>query len=131
MNKINIGISIYLNKSEIGEIRIAPYDVHFSRENILQPDIFFIKNENIRKIRPRGLFGAPDSIVEILSPSTSQLDCNEKKLIYEKYGVKEYFVVEPNTKSVTSFRLNNKKYEGQKNTKGIIKSITLNPEIRF
>jgi len=38
----------------------VPLDIHFSKENILQPDIIFIKNENIRKIKSRGLFGAPD-----------------------------------------------------------------------
>ena len=131
LNKININISIYLIKNAVGEIRIAPYDVHFSKENILQPDIVFIKNENIRKIKSRGLFGAPDLIVEILSPSTSHLDFDAKKLIYEKYGVQEYFIVEPNSKTVTSFRLKNKEYEEQKNTKGIIKSMMLNAEIKF
>ena len=131
VGEIYIEISLYLRKNKIGEIRIAPYDVHFSKENILQPDILFIRTENIRKIKSRGLFGAPDLIVEILSPATSHLDFDEKKLIYEKYGVQEYFIVEPNSKSVTSFRLKNKKYEEQKKTKGIIKSILLNTEIRF
>ncbi len=131
LNTINIEISIFLRKKVIGEIRIAPYDVHFSKENILQPDILFIKTENIRKIKSRGLFGAPDLIVEILSPATTHLDFDEKKLIYEKYGVQEYFIVEPNSKSVTSFLLKNKKYEEQKKTKGIIKSMLLNTEIRF
>ena len=131
INEINIEISLFLRKNKIGEVRIAPYDVHFSKENILQPDILFIKTENIRKIKSRGLFGAPDLIIEILSPATTHLDFDEKKLIYEKYGVQEYFIVEPNSKSVTSFLLKNKKYEEQKKTKGIIKSILLHTEIRF
>src|SRR5665647_2027404 len=80
LNKINIAISKILEKSRAGEIRIAPYDVHFSKQNILQPDILFIKNENLDKIRNRGLFGAPDLVIEILSPSTSQLDWEEKRL---------------------------------------------------
>ena len=103
LNEINIEISILLRKNRIGKIRIAPYDVHFSKQNILQPDILFIKNENLDKIQDKGIFGAPDLIIEILSPSTSQLDWEEKKLIYERYGVQEYFLVEPNSKSVTSF----------------------------
>jgi len=131
LNEINISISVLLRKHNLGKVFIAPLDVHFSKENILQPDIFFIKTENIRKIKSRGLFGAPDFIVEILSTATSHLDFGEKKLIYEKYGVREYFIVEPNSKSVTSFLLKNKKYEEQKKTKGIIKSILLHTEIRF
>ena len=131
LNKINIEISLYIRINKLGEIRIAPYDVHFSKENILQPDIVFIKNENIRKIKSRGLFGSPDLVIEILSPATSHLDFNEKKLVYEKYGVQEYFIVEPNSKTVTSLILKNKKYEEQKNKKAVIKSVILNAEIKF
>ena len=54
LNEINIEISILLRKNRIGKIRIAPYDVHFSKQNILQPDILFIKNENLDKIQDKG-----------------------------------------------------------------------------
>jgi Uma2 family endonuclease len=131
LNKINITISNYLATTAIGEVRISPYDVHFSKENILQPDILFIKKENLNKIRSRGLFGAPDFVIEILSPATSHIDFGEKKLIYEKYGVQEYFIVEPNSKTVSSFLLKDKEYQEQKTKKGIIKSVVLNTEIKF
>jgi len=131
LGEIYVEISLHLRKNKIGKIRIAPYDVHFSKQNILQPDLLFIKNENLNKIQSRGLFGAPDLIIEILSPSTSNLDWEEKKLIYERYGVQEYFLVEPNSKSVTSFFLKGTEYEEQENTKAIIKSVVLNSEIAF
>ncbi len=131
IGEIFIEISLYLRSNKIGEVRIAPYDVHFSKENILQPDILFIKKENLNKIKSRGLFGSPDLVIEILSPATSHLDFGEKKLVYEKYGVQEYFIVEPNSKSVTSFILKNKEYVEQKTKKGIIKSVVLNAEIKF
>ncbi len=131
LNKINIEVSIYLRENDIGEVRIAPYDVHFSKENILQPDILFIKKENLNKIKSRGLFSAPDVVIEILSPATSHLDFGEKKSVYEKYRVQEYFIVDPNSKSVTSFLLKNKEYQEQKTKKGIIKSVILNAEIKF
>ncbi len=131
LNEINIEISFFLRKNKIGKIRIAPYDVHFSKQNILQPDILFIKNENLDKIQDKGLFGSPDMIIEILSPSTSQFDWEEKKLVYEKYGVQEYFIVEPNSKSVTSFFLKEGEYEEQENTEAIINSVVLNTEIVF
>lgn len=69
--EISFQVSIYLRKNNIGQIIIGPFDVHFSKQNILQPDILFIKNENLLKIKKEGLFGAPDLIIEILSPSTS------------------------------------------------------------
>lgn len=131
LGEIYIEISLYLRESRIGQIRIAPYDVHFSKQNILQPDILFIKNENLDRIQDKGIFGAPDFIIEILSPSTSQVDWEEKKLIYERYGVQEYFLVEPNSKSVTSFLLKNAEYEEQENTEATIKSVLLNTEIVF
>ncbi|MDQ6903583.1 MAG: Uma2 family endonuclease [Bacteroidota bacterium] len=131
VGEIYIEISLYLRKNKLGEIRIAPYDVHFSKENILQPDIVFIKSENVRKIKSKGLFGVPGLVIEILSPSTSHLDFGEKKLIYEKYGVEEYFLIDPNSKSVTSFLSKDKKFEEQKKTKAIIKSTVLKAVIKF
>ncbi len=131
LNEINIEISIFLRKDPIGKIIISPIDVHFSKQNILQPDILFIKNEHLNIIRNRGLFGAPDLVIEILSPSTSHLDFDKKKFIYERYGVQEYFIVEPNSKSVTSFFLKDGEYEEQETTEAAIKSVLLNTEIVF
>ncbi|MEO6288351.1 MAG: Uma2 family endonuclease [Ginsengibacter sp.] len=131
LNEINIEMSLYLRNHPIGKVRISPLDVHFSKQNILQPDIFFITNENLDRIKENGLFGAPDLVIEILSPSTSHIDWEDKKLIYEKYGVKEYFLVEPNSKSVTSFFLANTDYEEQEKQKAKIKSVVLNTEISF
>ncbi len=129
--EIAFNFKLFLNNSNPGEIRIAPYDVHFSKQNILQPDILFIKNENLNKIQDKGLFGAPDIIIEILSPSTSHLDLDEKKLVYEKYSVPEYFIVEPKSKSVFTFFLKNAEYEEQETTEATIKSVLLNTEIMF
>ncbi len=131
LNEINIEISLFLRKNSIGKIRISPYDVHFSQQNIFQPDILFIKKENLHKIKANGLFGSPDLVIEILSPSTSHIDLEEKKLIYERYGVQEYFIVDPNSKSVTSFFLVKAEYEEQENTIGKIKSVLLNTDIDF
>ena len=131
IGEIFVEISLYLRKNKIGEVRIAPFDVHFSKENILQPDMFFIKNENLNKIRNKGLFGSPDLVIEILSPSTSQFDYEEKKLVYERYGVEEYFIVDPNTKSVDSFFLKDNKYEQQRNFIGKIDSKILGTKILF
>jgi Uma2 family endonuclease len=131
LNKINIVISKYLEKTNTGEIRIAPYDVHFSKQNILQPDIILIKKENSKNIQEKGLVGSTDLIIEILSPSTFHIDLDEKKSVYERYGVQEYFQVEPNSKSVTSFFLKNAEYEEQEPTNSSIKSDVLNTQIFF
>lgn len=131
LNEINIEIGLYLRKNKIGQIRIAPYDVYFSAQNILQPDLLFLKNENLIKIDKKRLFGAPDLVIEILSPSTSQLDYEEKKIIYERFGVEEYFIVDPNSKSVESFFLKNKEYEMHQELVARIDSKILGTTISF
>jgi Uma2 family endonuclease len=131
LNDINFEIFSFLRKSKIGQIRIAPYDVHFSKENILQPDILFIKNENLHKIESKGLFGSPDMIIEVLSPSTSQLDFEEKKLVYQRFRVQEYFIIDPASKMVYAFFLNKNEYEEQETEEGKIKSVLLNTQITF
>ncbi|MEP6627235.1 MAG: Uma2 family endonuclease [Ginsengibacter sp.] len=120
-----------LNRKKTGELRISPYDVYFSKQNILQPDLLFVKDVNLCKIEEKGLVGAPDVVIEILSPSTSQLDYEEKKLIYERFGVEEYFIVDPNTTSVDSFFLKDGVYEEQKTVIGKINSKILGTKISF
>ena len=62
-------------------------------DTVVQPDLLVVCDS--AKIRERGIWGAPDLVVEILSPSTSRKDQNEKYNLYERSGVKEYWVVEP------------------------------------
>lgn len=131
IGELFVNLSIFLRKNKIGEVRIAPFDVYFSIENVLQPDIIFIKNENLKKIQNKGLFGAPAVVIEILSPTTSQLDYEDKKIIYERFGVKEYFIVDPSTKNVDSFFLRNKNYEQQELINGQIISNILGTKIPF
>jgi len=80
----------------------VPVDVFFFRLNeqdeddvdtVVQPDVTVVCDK--AKIRPRGIWGAPDFVVEILSPSTSRKDLSEKFALYQRFGVKEYWVIDP------------------------------------
>jgi Uma2 family endonuclease len=82
-------------------------------------------------IEEKGLTGAPDLVIEVLSPGTSQLDYGEKKLVYEKYGVSEYFIVDPETSSVDYFYLKKGIYEAKESVKDKIISNILDAEIAF
>ncbi len=112
-------------------MRIAVYDVHFSNQNIFQPDIIFIANENLKKIKSKGLVGAPDLVIEILSPATAQKDLGEKKDVYEQYGVKEYYTVDPASKIVQSFILKGKQFVEQPKSIAVIHSPMLKFKINF
>ena len=90
----------------------APFDVRFPKkgetaddkiDTVVQPDICVVCD--LSKLDKRGCCGAPDMIVEVLSPSTSRRDFTEKFALYEEFGVKEYWIVHPEGKAVNVFLL--------------------------
>ena len=131
VGEIFIELSLFIKNQKLGEVKIAPYDVHFSKRNIFQPDIIFIANENLHKVESKGLVGVPDLVVEILSPGTAHVDMGEKRDVYDQYGVKEYFIVDPATKTVTPLILQGKEFVEMETTVGIITSTLLNTVISF
>ena len=80
---------------------VAPTDVVFSEYDVVQPDILVVCDED--KITEANIQGAPDLIVEVLSPATALKDKREKKGLYERYGVKEYIIIEPVDQYVERF----------------------------
>jgi len=115
-------IIFFKNKNNPFEVFHAPFDVRLPKLNIenddekiytvVQPDIIVICDKE--KIDERGCIGAPDLIVEILSPSTSKKDVDDKFHLYEEAGVKEYWIVHPEEKTLTVFMLKDNKYQFQK-----------------
>jgi len=81
----------------------APVDVVLSEHDVVQPDVFAVCDPT--KITPKNIQGAPDFVVEILSPSTSRKDLREKKALYERSGVAEYLVLGPLELYALLFRL--------------------------
>ena len=79
-------------------------DVFLDEDNVV-PDVIIVCNPEI--IEDKGIYGVPDLVVEILSPSTGQRDKLDKRELYEKFGVKEYWIVDPFNKSVEVYRLKN------------------------
>jgi Uma2 family endonuclease len=129
--KLSSKIYGFVEENDLGEIRVAPYGVHFDEGNIFQPDIVFVARENIGRIKERGLFGAPDLVVEILSPGNKGYDKKDKKQVYEKYGVKEYFIIEPAEKTVTAYSLIDDKFSQIYSATGVIESKVLGTVINF
>ena len=92
---------------------VSPLDVFFDDRNAFQPDIVYIADKNMHIVKDGKVKGAPDLIVEVLSPGNKKHDLERKKPVYEKHGVKEFFIVDPKTFDVLSFYLENKKYVKQ------------------
>jgi len=100
----------YLKDKEC-RVYSAPFDVAFPEEgetfdtstNVVQPDIVIICDKD--KIIQRGCCGAPDLVVEILSPSTAPKDLKDKRKLYQRFGVKEYWIVDPIHKTIQVYKL--------------------------
>jgi Uma2 family endonuclease len=92
------------------EVYTAPFDVRFPKENndnktftVVQPDLCIICD--LTKLDEKGCIGAPDMIIEILSPKTAKKDIKDKFQLYEENGVKEYWIVSPENRLVDVFVL--------------------------
>ena len=120
--KIISQLQPFIENNQLGQLVVAPVDVFLGNKNALQPDILFISNERKSLIEEDGLHGAPDLVVEILSPSTARFDLEEKKDVYERFGVKEYWIVEPASRSVQGYALVNNSFEEIPAGKGEIAS---------
>jgi Uma2 family endonuclease len=66
----------------------------------VQPDIVFVSSERLGIIHDEGIKGAPDLVIEILSPSTAHRDRGIKRKLYERHGVTQYWIVDPDAKAV-------------------------------
>ncbi len=84
-------------------------DVHLDEKNTLVPDVLIVCDKN--KIKPTGIDGAPDLVVEVLSPATAGRDKGIKKVAYEQAGVKEYWLADPASKSIDVYHLQNGRLE--------------------
>ncbi|MCF0073095.1 Uma2 family endonuclease [Dyadobacter sp. CY261] len=100
----------YVEDHGLGEIFHAPFDVIFEENfNVLQPDILFVSNAN-RDIVRDWVRGAPDLVIEIVSPGSKKMDTVIKKEIFERYGVQECWIVYPEQVSIEIYRLVDGRY---------------------
>ena len=101
---------------------VAPFDVRLNADTdddiVVQPDIAIVCDSS--KLDEKGCVGAPDMVIEVISPSSLRHDKLVKFQLYQKYGVREYWVVDPDNKMVTVHILDNGKYDitvyGDENT---------------
>jgi Uma2 family endonuclease len=94
----------YIKENRLGQLFTAPVDVLLSPHDIVQPDLVFISNERSSILTERNIQGAPDLAVEILSDSTRRIDQGKKLDRYERFGVDEYWLVDPVRETVTIHR---------------------------
>ncbi|MEJ0103230.1 MAG: Uma2 family endonuclease [Bacteroidota bacterium] len=132
VSEIQNGIFNHVKKNKLGKCVQSPIDVFLDDENVFQPDIIFISSDNLSIIKDDGkVHGAPDIVVEVLSPGNANDDKVKKRKVYESCGVKEYFIVQPSSKEVISYYLVKDKFEPIDKVKGKIVSKFLKRVFRF
>lgn len=117
----NLGMAFhaFVSRHELGKVYLCPLDVVLSERRVVQPDLVFIRRENLGIVRDC-IRGVPDLTLEVVSESSWHRDRIEKKALYEQYGVKEYWMVDPDSQTIevfalvkNAFRLHSKAAAGQ------------------
>lgn len=95
----------FVREHGLGELYPGPVDVLFGEGDYLEPDIVFVRTDHRQYLTDRGVEGPPDLIIEILSPSTADRDRGLKLERYRTFAVPEYWVVDPDARSIEVWRL--------------------------
>jgi len=103
-------LNVYLRRTKAGKVFDAPTDVILSDINIVQPDLLVILAARASIITDANIQGAPDMVIEILSETTRKMDEVVKKKLYERHGVLEYWIVDPELALVKIYRLTDGRY---------------------
>ena len=101
----------FVREHKLGKVLHAPLDVVLDDENVVQPDIIFISKARLQIIHQEAIKGAPDLVIEILSSSTRERDRTVKKKLYARAGVTEYWLVDPQSKTIEILKLGEAGFE--------------------
>jgi Uma2 family endonuclease len=102
--KLSYLMQSYLEARPVGEILFAPVAILLSEFNVFEPDLIYLSNARKDLLTLKNLQGSPDLVVEILSPSTRSRDKGLKRDVYERTGVSEYWVIDPDHDVVDVYR---------------------------
>ncbi|MCY3844469.1 MAG: Uma2 family endonuclease [Acidobacteria bacterium] len=104
LGRLYIELSRFSQEHELGEVYVAPFDVWLSDTDVVQPDVLFVSRAREHTLTDENVRGAPDLVIEILSPSTADRDLGYKHDLYGRHGVLEYWIVDPMAETVAVHR---------------------------
>ncbi|MCC6792702.1 MAG: Uma2 family endonuclease [Thermomicrobiales bacterium] len=105
VNLLTFELTAQLRGRNLGQVFAGPVDVRLTPHDVVVPDIVFIRQERLHIFGERCIEGAPDLIVEVLSPSTRSRDLTIKMQLYARTGVQEYWLVDPDLSTITVYVL--------------------------
>ena len=103
--RLAIALESYVKTHALGRVYVAPLDILFEPHTVLQPDVLFIRQDRLGILGEEVVEGAPDLVVEVLSPSTFYNDLRRKMAAYARFGVQEYWIVDPEKQAVELYSL--------------------------
>ena len=121
-------VALLLRVIPNGELFFAPMDVYFDAQNVLQPDVIWVAENSQCTIGEKYLDGPPDLLVEIFSPGTIRQDKITKFKLYERFGVREYWLVDPIEQYIEVYRLEDEQFlqQGIYEPGNMFESVVLN-----
>lgn len=103
--ELSFQVVTVVKNEDLGWVFNPPFDVLFSRTEVVQPDLVFVSKEREDIITDANIQGAPDLVVEILSPSSTRRDWRDKFDMYERHGVREYWLIDPDRRMAWALTL--------------------------
>jgi Uma2 family endonuclease len=97
-------LSAFLEENDLGEVYVSPLDVVFSDYDIVEPDVLYVSRERASVLTEKNIQGAPDLVVEVLSETTEKTDRTFKLRLYARFGVQEYWIIDPVARTVQVYR---------------------------
>lgn len=101
---LNRLLDAFVRQGGLGRVYFAPVDVVFTPHDVVEPDLLFVSQARLGVITPANVQGAPDLVVEILSPASRRHDEVRKLALYDRAGVLEYWLVDAEAETVKAFR---------------------------
>ncbi len=111
VGRLHVILDGHVRTRGLGEVFIAPVDVILDRRTVVVPDLVFVAAERGGIVTDRAVEGVPDLIIEILSPATTRRDRVAKMNAYARHGVRHYWLVDPEARTLEGFELREGRYQ--------------------
>jgi Uma2 family endonuclease len=104
LGNLHLDLGAYVEANGLGKVFFAPLDVVLSDHDVVEPDLLFVSTARTEALGRAYVHAAPDLVVEVLSPGTRKIDATKKLRLYEKFGVAEYWMIDPEDEWVEVYR---------------------------
>jgi Uma2 family endonuclease len=97
-------LSAFVEDNQLGLVFVSPFDVVFSQFDVVEPDLLYVSKARSSVLTDKNVQGSPDLVIEVLSPSTSKIDRTTKLKLYARFGVEEYWIIDPEGPAAEIYR---------------------------